>query len=348
VTSIAHRSSLTLIFQREIVASNIFDMSREQNIKSETSRVESKKIKPKGDSALKSFLSGGVGGICAVAIGHPFDLIKVRIQTASTATSSSPSVFGMIRHLAATEGIRGLYRGVSAPFVAISPMFAVSFWGYDIGKRFVQYTDADFTDNGEETYSFTISQLCVAGGLSAIPATAIMAPSERLKCLLQIDEANTGGKKKYSGLADCAKKVYTEGGIRSVYKGTGATLLRDIPGSIAWFGTYELVKKELMHLQNIDPATGQLSPLAILSAGGFAGMACWTISIPADVLKSRFQTAPEGKYKSLLDVYQNLMKEEGPLGLFRGMRPALIRAFPANAACFFGMEVSKQAFAFLD
>jgi len=94
-----------------------------------------------------------------------------------------------------------------------------------------------------------------------------MAPSERLKCLLQIDNANISGKQKYSGLFDCAKKVYAEGGIKSVYKGTGATLLRDIPGSIAWFGTYELVKRELMHFQNIDPSTGQLSPLAILSAG---------------------------------------------------------------------------------
>jgi len=75
---------------------------------------------------MKSFLSGGVGGICAVAVGHPFDLVKVRIQTASaSAATSSPSVFGMLKQLFATEGIRGLYRGVSAPFVAISPMFAV-------------------------------------------------------------------------------------------------------------------------------------------------------------------------------------------------------------------------------
>jgi hypothetical protein len=32
-------------------------------------------------SALKSFLSGGFGGICLVFAGHPLDLIKVRMQT---------------------------------------------------------------------------------------------------------------------------------------------------------------------------------------------------------------------------------------------------------------------------
>lgn len=33
-------------------------------------------------SNLRSFVAGGVGGVCAVIVGHPFDLIKVRLQTA--------------------------------------------------------------------------------------------------------------------------------------------------------------------------------------------------------------------------------------------------------------------------
>ena len=103
-----------------------------------------------------------------------------------------------------------------------------------------------------------------------------------------------------------------------------------------------------MRMQNIDPATGQLSPLSVLTAGGFAGVVCWSTTIPADVLKSRFQTAPEGKYNSLYHVYTTLMKEEGPTALFHGIRPALIRAFPANAACFLGMEVARDFLSFLD
>jgi len=309
------------------------------------------KPKPKGDSAIRSFLSGGVGGLCAVFVGHPFDLVKVRIQTASsTAGSPAPSVFGMLRKTLAAEGIRGIYRGVSAPIFATSPMFAVSFWGYDMGKRMVQAADstaANTYGEGEE-YQFSLTQLCVAGGISSIPTTAIMAPSERLKCLLQLDTSTGGRVKKYNGLFDCFQKVYAEGGMRSVYKGTGATLLRDVPGTIAWFGTYELVKKQLMRIQNIDPATGQLSPLAVLSAGGLAGVATWTISIPADVLKNRFQSAPPGMYGGLMDVYRHLIKEEGPMALFKGIRPALIRAFPANATCFYGMEVAQKSFAYFD
>ena len=77
-------------------------------------------------------------------------------------------------------------------------------------------------------------------------------------------------------------------------------------------------------------------------------MACWTVAIPPDVLKSRYQTAPPGKYTGIFDVYRQLIKTEGTGALFAGMRPALLRAFPANAACFFGMEVSKKMLQFMD
>ncbi|KAL3934612.1 MAG: hypothetical protein SGARI_003315 [Bacillariaceae sp.] len=85
-----------------------------------------------------------------------------------------------------------------------------------------------------------------------------------------------------------------------------------------------------------------------MTAGGFAGMACWGVSIAPDVLKSRYQTAPEGKYNGVFDVYKTLVKTEGYGALFTGFRPAMIRAFPANAACFLGMELGRKAFAFLD
>lgn len=110
---------------------------------------------------------------------------------------------------------------------------------------------------------------------------------------------------------------------------------------------YEAVKLGMMQWQGMTDSS-QLSPLAVLSAGGFAGMACWTVSMPADVLKSRFQTAPDGTYRGGMDILTRLLKEEGFGALFTGIRPALIRAFPANAACFFGMEVSRKMLAFMD
>jgi len=92
---------------------------------------------------------------------------------------------------------------------------------------------------------------------------------------MQVESAASGGK-NFSGLADCARHVYAEGGIRSVYKGTILTLARDIPGSIAWFGTYEIMKRELAKWQGVEDPS-KLSPVSIMVAGGFAGMACWYV-----------------------------------------------------------------------
>lgn len=114
------------------------------------------------------------------------------------------------------EGFRGLYRGMSAPLTGVAPIFAMSFFGFGLGKR-LQQTHSD--------EKLTNVQLFAAGAFSGIFTTSIMAPGERIKCLLQIQSMGTE-KPKYNGMVDCAKQLYREGGIRSVYKGSVATLLR--------------------------------------------------------------------------------------------------------------------------
>lgn len=53
--------------------------------------------------------------------------------------------------------------------------------------------------------------------------------------------------------------------------------------------------------------------------------------------------APEGTYKNgIRSVFVQLMKEEGPTALYRGCAPVMLRAFPANAACFVGFEVAMN------
>ncbi|XP_036347864.1 congested-like trachea protein [Rhagoletis pomonella] len=67
--------------------------------------------------------------------------------------------------------------------------------------------------------------------------------------------------------------------------------------------------------------------------------------MPADVLKSRLQTAPAGTYpKGVRSVFKDLMRTDGPLALYRGVTPIMLRAFPANAACFFGIELANDAY----
>lgn len=289
--------------------------------------ADAKKVEPAWVRSVKSFLTGGFGGMCLVFVGQPLDTIKVRLQT----STAYKGVWDCASKTVQKEGIKGLYKGMSTPLVGISPIFALYFWGYDLGQRLSR---SFYGQSASDKLS--MGQICFAGGFSAFPATLLMGPVERVKIILQTqDPANP----KYNGSVSVIKGLLKEGGVRSLFKGTLTTLMRDAPASVAWYGAYEYTKKILI-APDADFKDWKTTA-AILVAGGNAGVANWLVAIPPDVIKSRWQSAPEGKYKSALDVLKTLVKEEGVAALYKGLGPAMIRAYPANAACFLGVEVAK-------
>lgn len=261
---------------------------------------------------------------------QPFDLVKVRMQTSHGLYKNT---FDCFKQILKRDGVLGLYRGMATPLASVTPIFAVSFWSYDLGKKMVY----SVRKPEEADAPLSLAEITFAGAFSAVPTTLFMAPSERVKVLMQIQ--GQGGEPKYKGPLDVVRQLYKEGGVRSIFRGTGATLLRDSPGSAAYFVAYELIKKAL------TPAGARpedLNPGAVLFAGGMAGVAMWTIAIPPDVLKSRLQSAPAGTYAGLMDCLQKTIKADGASALFRGLGPAMLRAFPANAATFLGVEYSTK------
>ncbi|KAF3360075.1 hypothetical protein VdG1_01765 [Verticillium dahliae VDG1] len=183
-------------------------------------KEDAKKAVSAGAAQLRSLAAGGFGGICAVIVGHPFDLVK--------------SI--------ARDGLgRGLYAGVSAPLVGVTPMFAVSFWAYDLGKDIVR----SIYPEHPASQPLTIGQTAAAGFFSAIPMTAITAPFERIKVILQVQsqKLQPGQAPRYKGPYDVVRQLYAEGGLRSVFRGSAATLARDGPGSAAYFAAYEYIKR---------------------------------------------------------------------------------------------------------
>jgi solute carrier family 25 carnitine/acylcarnitine transporter 20/29 len=66
---------------------------------------------------------------------------------------------------------------MGAPLVGVAPIFALSFAAFDFGKKL------QISSPGQELNVF---QLALAGGFSGIFTTSIMAPGERIKCILQV------------------------------------------------------------------------------------------------------------------------------------------------------------------
>jgi solute carrier family 25 (mitochondrial carnitine/acylcarnitine transporter), member 20/29 len=70
-----------------------------------------------------------------------------------------------------------IFEGMAAPITGVAPIFALSFFGFGVGKRLQQQTPDQ---------ELTFDQLFYAGAFSGIFTSAIMAPGERIKCLLQV------------------------------------------------------------------------------------------------------------------------------------------------------------------
>ena len=236
-----------------------------------TLQMTSKKV-----NSFKDFLAGGVGGACLLITGYPLDTIKVCLQTQPKPLLGQlpmyNGTFDCANKIIRKEGFIGLYKGMAAPLLTVTPIASISFFGYSVGKKLQ-------TPSGENGH-YTIPQLFAAGVLSAVFPTLIMTPSERIKCLLQIQHSTN--ERIYNGPVNCVKELYREGGIRNIYRGTVATLLREAPASGVYFATYEWFKKTLAPEEH---SIRELSPLRTLFAGGMAGICNWLVAIPSDVLK---------------------------------------------------------------
>lgn len=104
--------------------------------------------------------------MCLVFAGHPLDTIKVRLQ----ATTMYKGTWDCFSQTVKKEGPLGLYKGMGAPLTGVSPMFAVCFFGFGLGKKLQQR-------HPEE--QLNLFQIFNAGMISAIFTTAIMAPGNR-------------------------------------------------------------------------------------------------------------------------------------------------------------------------
>lgn len=247
-------------------------------------------------------------------------MVKVRLQTGLYNSSIE-----CVKQTLVKDGPRGLYRGVLPPLIGVTPMFAVSFWGYDMGKKIV----AGYT--GKSTSDFTIGEISTAGFISAVPTTLVAAPFERVKVMMQVQ---SGAKKS---MASVVGEMYRTGGIKSIFKGSAATLARDGPGSALYFATYEFLKQKLL-----KPGE-DMSLLAISTAGGFAGVSMWLGVFPIDTIKSKQQSSNVSV--SIVQTTKNIYRSGGIKAFFPGVGPALARSFPANAATFVGVELARN---FLD
>jgi len=176
----------------------------------------------------------------------------------------------------------------------------------------------------------------VYGGFASCVAETITMPVDVVKTRLQMDGSG-GGVKLYNGSVDCASKLVKAEGPTALFMGLPPALVRQSTYGSLRYGLYGPIKNSM----GIVP--GQPVPLyKKILAGGTAGAIASAIANPTDLMKVRLQTDgmlkdAEGnflpkRYKGMIDAFGSIVKEEGVLGLWKGVGPTVGRATALAAA----------------
>ena len=130
------------------------------------------------------------------------------------------------------NGVKGFFHGMSAPIVGYTPTNALAFYGYSIGKSLFS---PQSSSNSKTARPHT--EVFKAGLVAGTFQTLLMVPIDRIKCVMQ-----TQKQQQYKNAIDCVSQLVAQGGLRSLYRGTVLTLLRDVPCNGIYFTTYEFFK----------------------------------------------------------------------------------------------------------
>lgn len=275
----------------------------------------------------RDIFSASIGSVACCYTGQPFDTVKVRMQTNPAAF---PSVVFTSRSILTNEGVSALWKGAVPTAMGMVAENAMAFGVNEALKRtFPDDTREDPTKRPDLVKPFLM------GAITGCCSATVLLPSEVIKAKTQVVVGNMEASS-----AEIYKKMIKRQGIRSLFVGFDAQIMRDAPFYAFFFGTYEL---NCYLFRTFIPSMPE--ELNYFMSGGFAGMLGWTAAMPFDVPKTNVQASWDTRVVgSYFPELIRIAKERGPLALYTGLIPTIARAFPANAALFLGVEMGKKFF----
>jgi solute carrier family 25 carnitine/acylcarnitine transporter 20/29 len=287
-----------------------------------------------GDSSgrkfVKDVIAGTTGGLAVVAVGQPFDTIKVRLQTQPSVNPIYSGFLDCARKTVAWEGPTGLYKGVASPLAGQMVFRMTLFSAFGGAKRWLS-TNADGS-----TRPLVTSDFFKAGAMTGFAAAFAEGPVDFYKSQIQVQivrsKVNPDYKPPFTKVLDCVRQTFRYNGIKGPYQGLGATLVRNVPANSVYLGSFEVMKREVAKYQ--QRPVSELHPATVTALGGLGGIFYWLVIFPVDAVKSVMQTddirKPQRKFPTMASAAQQLWAEGGLRRFYKGFTPAIIRAAPAN------------------
>eukprot|EP00798_Chlamydomonas_sp_ICE-L_P007180 gene7180-286_t len=201
---------------------------------------------------------------CAVTatVVCPLDVMKTRLQVQNTlAVAEGGGLLGVLRTIVKTDGLKGLYKGLSPTLMAMLPNWAVYFTTYDtlkttLHKKFgVLKTRIKTQDLG-----------CVAAKMNRAP---------------------------YTGAVNALYRIAAEEGVAGLYSGIIPSLFGVVHVAIQ-FPLYEYLKASIAETNiaemKYEVGVEDLQALDLVSASGFSKLVSSTITYPHEIVRAQMYT----------------------------------------------------------
>jgi solute carrier family 25 (adenine nucleotide translocator) protein 4/5/6/31 len=189
------------------------------------------------------------------------------------------------------------------------------------------------------------------GGVSAAVSKTLVAPIERVKLLLQVQDASQSiaAENRYKGIGDCFSRVYSEQGFASFWRGNLANVVRYFPTQALNFAFKDTYKK-IFNPYNPKTEPGKFF-IGNCASGGAAGATSLCFVYPLDFARTRLAadvgSGGEREFTGLVDCLKKMLAKDGPMGLYRGFGIS-VAGIIAYRASYFGMFDTGKAFFFPD
>ncbi|KAG1346369.1 putative Mitochondrial carrier protein CoAc1 [Cocos nucifera] len=196
----------------------------------------------------------------------------------------SLGIFQSLRKLKQHDGILGFYKGNGASVLRIVPYAALHFMTYEQYRCWILN---NYPSLGTGSHIDLLAG-SAAGGTAVLCTYPLDLARTRLAYQVTSTEQlgnhlrSFNARPAYGGIIDVFKNVYMEGGIRSLYRGVGPTLIGILPYAGLKFYIYEELKTHV-------PDEYKKSVILRLSCGALAGLFGQTLTYPLDVVRRQMQ-----------------------------------------------------------
>lgn len=179
----------------------------------------------------------------------------------------------------------------------------------------------------------------LAGGTSGAVAKTCTAPIERVKLLIQTQDANpkiiSGEVKRYTGIVDCFARVSKEQGIQAFWRGNFTNIIRYFPTQAFNFAFKDGIKA-LFPKVDKNKQFAQFF-LVNMASGGLAGAGSLLIVYPLDYARTRLASdvgSGKQQFNGLLDCLKKTAASGGVLSLYNGIGVSITGIIPYRGVYF--------------